>query len=388
MKASEPYRKTRVMLLGPDLGAISGVATHLNQLLGSALAGDFELQHFTVGSEGQQETRHSKLFRLLFSPIVLAAYIIRDRPDIVHINVSLDHKSFMRDAVYLAVARMLRRETVFQVHGGEMPQDLYRCSVLRDQFVRRVIKSASAVVLLAASELKAYSQFVPGVNLRVIANGMSISPQLMRTDGVRRGPLRLTYLGRLVATKGIAECIEAARLLMDSGRVFTLTIVGNGPQEAELRVQAAPLVEKGIVEFVGAKFGDEKDQLWCETDLFVFPTNHVEGLPYALLESMAAGAVPITTRVGAAPDVIEGGLHGLFVPPGDPQALCQAIIKLDDDREGLLRMSQECMSRIRQDYNVERLSAEFAALYRSLVPGNPEAVRAISAAPGERDLPR
>ncbi len=248
--------------------------------------------------------------------------------------------------------------------------------------------SASAVVLLAASELEAYAQFVPGVHLRVIANGMSVPPQLMRTDGVRRGPLRLTYLGRLVATKGVAECIEAARLLMDSGRVFTLTIVGNGPQEAELRVQAAPLIEKGIVEFVGAKFGEEKDQLWCETDLFVFPTNHAEGLPYALLESMAAGAVPITTRVGAAPDVIQEGVHGLFIPPGHPRALCDAIIELDDDREGLLGMSHECMSRIRQEYNVERLSAEFAALYRSLVPGHPEAVRVIPAAPDERELPR
>lgn len=366
--AIEPDRKTRVLLLGPGLGAISGVATHLNQLFGSSLAGDFELQHFNVGSEGQQETRYGKLLRLVLSPVVLAAHIIRDRPDIVHINVSLDQKSFPRDAVYLGVARLLGRKTVFQVHGGEMPQDLYRCSVLRDQFVRRVMKSASVVVLLAASELEMYSQFVPGVHLRVIANGMSISPQLMRTDGVRRGPLRLTYLGRLVATKGVAECIEAARLLMDSGREFTLTIAGSGPQQAALRTQAAPLVDKGIIEFVGAKFGDEKDQLWCETDLFVFPTNHAEGLPYALLESMAAGAVPITTRVGAAPDVIEEGVHGLFVPAGYPQALCEAIIKLDDDREGLFRMSQECIARIRQGYSVDRLGAEFADLYRSLAP--------------------
>jgi glycosyltransferase involved in cell wall biosynthesis len=367
----EPNRKTRVLLLGPELGAISGVSTHLNQIFGSGLAMDFELEHFTVGSEGRHETPLSKLIRLVFSPVALAARIIAHRPDIVHINTSLDHRSFPRDAVYLVVARVLRRKTVFQVHGGAFPQDLYRSGFLRDQFVRRVLTSASVVVLLATSELAAYSRFVPQADLRVIANGMSVSPQLMAARGVRSGPLRLTYLGRLVATKGVADCIEAARLLVASGRDVTLRIAGGGPQEAALRAKAAELVDNGAVEFVGPKFGADKDRLWCETDVFVFPTSHAEGLPYALLESMAAGAVPITTRAGAAPDVIEAGVHGLFVPAADPRALCDAVIELDDDRARLARMSQQCAALIRRDYSVERLSGDFAAVYRSLVAGAP-----------------
>ncbi len=366
--AAQPGRKIRVLLLGPDLVAVSGVSTHLNQLIGSSLASDVDLQHFIVGSEGQRETRIARLIRLLFSPIMLAARIIRSRPDIVHINVSMDHKSFPRDAVYLAVARMLRCKAVFQVHGGVMPQNLYRSEFLRDQFVRRALRSASVVVLLGTSELGAYSRFVPDTNLQVIPNGIAIPEQLSLPEGVRSGPLHLTYIGRLVATKGVAECIEAARLLIAAGRDFRLTIAGTGPQEEELRAQAAPLIERGLVEFVGAKFGPDKDKLWRDSDVFVFPTNHVEGLPYSLLESMAVGTVPITTRVGAQPDVVEEGVHGLFIPSGDPQALCEAIVELDDDRARLSRMSQQCMSRIRQDYSVERLAAEFGHLYASLVP--------------------
>jgi len=49
------------------------------------------------------------------------------------------------------------------------------------------------------------------------------------------------------------------------------------------------------------------------SDIFVFPTFHREGLPYALLEAMAAGAVPITTRVGAIPDVMQDGGDGLLM---------------------------------------------------------------------------
>lgn len=358
--------KPRILLLGPERGAVSGVSTHLNQLFGSDLAEDFDLQQFIVGSEGRRETGLQKLMRLLVSPFTLAARIVRLRPDIVHINGPLDHKAFPRDAVYLAVARMLRRKVVFQVHGGELPPDLYESAFLRDRFVRRVLKSATIVVLLAQSELRAYSEFVPEVPLRVIPNGVVVDPRAAIRENATTAPLKLAYVGRLVPTKGVAECIAAARMLRDSGRDFKLTIVGAGPQEEALRAEAGTLIAENRVEFAGALFGEAKFQLWQDTDLFVFPTNHHEGLPYSLLESMASGAVPITTRVGAQPDVIEDGVSGLFIPPGDPKALFDAIVALDDDRQRLLTMSQQCVVRIRGAYSVERLSAQFGDLYSSL----------------------
>lgn len=359
--------KRRVLLLGPERDAVSGVSTHLNQLFGSQLSAQYELQQFVVGSEGRQETRSGKLLRLLVSPFALAFRILRMRPDIVHINVSLDHKSFPRDAMYLAVARSLGRKVVFQVHGGELPQSFYTSGFMRDQIVRRVLGSADVVVLLAQSELQAYSAFVPGQRLTLIANGTEIRDS--QAASPRRpacAPLRLTYVGRFVPTKGVAECVAAAHLLDAAGRDFTLTIAGAGPEEPALRAAAEPLIRTGKVEFVGPKFGADKDALWRDTDVFLFPTSHREGLPYALLESMAAGAVPITTRVGAHPDVIEEGVHGLFIEPGDPRALFDAIVTLDDDRQLLGSMSRDAMSHIRRDYSVERLSADFDELYRSL----------------------
>lgn len=365
---SSPNWRTRVLLLGPELGAVSGVSTHLNQLLGYCGAADLDLQHFVVGSEGRHETSTGKLLRLVISPLALAARIVLSRRQIVHINASFDHKSFPRDAVYLAVARLLRRKVVFQVHGGELPDSLYKHAFLREHFVRPVLKAATVVVLLAESERQAYSRFTPDVPLRVIANGIAINQQLALPEGVRSGPLRMAYVGRLVSTKGVEECIASAYLLRDSGRKFTLTIAGTGPQEDALKLAAKALIEQNLVEFVGAQFDEAKQELWRNSDLFLFPTTHKEGLPYSLLESMASGTVPITTRVGAQPDVMEDGVHGLFVPASDPQALFEAIVKLDDDRQLLLTMSQQSMIRIRLGYSIERLRADFGDLYRSFSP--------------------
>ena len=366
--ARRPDGKVAVLLLGPELGAVSGVSTHLNQLFGSSLGGEFDLKHFVVGSEGRQESRAAKLARLLVSPLALAARILRDRPDIVHINVSLDHKSFPRDAVYLAVARLLRRRVVFQIHGGEMPQDLYPSPILREQFVHRVLEAPTVVVLLGSSELAAYSKFVPDKRLEVIPNGTVVDQQAALPQRATTNPLHLVYVGRLVPTKGVAECIAAAHLLRDAGRKFKLTIAGSGPQEAELKAAAGSLIDDKLVEFVGPKFSADKEHLWQDSDVFVFPTRHPEGLPYAVLESMAVGTVPITTGMGALPDVVTDGVDGLIVAPGDPQALFDAIVELDDDRPRLLAMSKESALRIRRDYSVERLADEFGELYRSLVP--------------------
>lgn len=361
-------KKARILLLGPQLDAVSGVSTHLNQLFRSELGEEFDLDHFQVGSEGRRESRLRKLMRLASGPILLAARILRDRPGIVHINASLDHKSFPRDATNLLVSKALRRRIIFQIHGGELPTAFCSNSVLRKHLLTWVLGTADIVVLLARSEIAAYSEFAPAARVQIIPNATTVGPLGESTDKSFSGPLRLVYVGRLVPTKGVADCLAAAQRLKDAGREFTLTIAGTGPQEGELRLQAETLVEDRLVHFVGALHGEAKDKLWRESHVFLFPTFHLEGLPYALLEAMAAGAVPITTRVGAHPDVMGDGVHGLFVPPADPAALYDAIARLDDDRQLLASMSHMSGERIRDRYTVNRLGSDFSGVYRSLIP--------------------
>jgi glycosyltransferase involved in cell wall biosynthesis len=76
--------------------------------------------------------------------------------------------------------------------------------------------------------------------------------------------------------------------------------------------------------------------------------------------------VPIVTRVAAIPDVVAEGVHGLFVPPRDPEAIAQALAALAADRARLARMSAACRERVSACYSIERLVDDFAVLYRKL----------------------
>lgn len=362
-------QRPKIVLVGPSLEAVSGVSTHLNHLFGSDLRSRFHLLHFQVGSEGRKaESGLQKLFRLAWGPVAFAGFCLRHWPDLVHLNPSLDPKSYWRDLVYLAIARLLRRKVIYQVHGGALPQQFFKGQPLRSALLRRVLRSADAVVLLAELELRAYREFVPDARLRVIAN--AIETRELARDPIRlrgEGELRLVYVGRLVDTKGIADTIECIGRLCAEGRKTRLTIVGSGPEEASLRSLVDQLGLSERVSFAGALFGDAKDEIWRSSDVFAFPTFHNEGLPYSLLEAMAAGAVPVTTSVGAIPDVLTDGEHGLIVPARDHEAITEAFKRLDDDRQLLDRLSHQGRERILSAYSVNRLAGDFRTLYTELL---------------------
>ena len=119
------------------------------------------------------------------------------------------------------------------------------------------------------------------------------------------------------------------------------------------------------MEFQGTVFGADKMQFWRKADLCLFDTYFPEGLPYTILESMAAGVPVITTRIGGIPEAIEEGVHGIFVEPANAEALAEKIRALLSDREHLRTMSEACIMRARECLSIERLSSQFNKLYQA-----------------------
>jgi glycosyltransferase involved in cell wall biosynthesis len=360
-------RQNRVLILGPSLVAVGGVTTHLNQLFNSNLSEKFELIHFQVGSEGRLENTLQRVIRIAFSPFVFFISLIRYRPAIVHFNTSLDAKSFWRDVIYLLIARALNRKIVFQKHGGPLPQKFFSGYPLLASLLKSVLKYTDVIILLGFEEEKSYKQFVPDARIEVIPNAIdarALTSEPLSHD--KHAPLQLIYLGRLVRSKGIFEVLDALASLIKQGRDLRLTIGGIGPEAVHLRERVINLGLDGQVVFAGLVSGEIKDKLWRESHVFVFPTYH-EGLPYSLLEAMAAGAVPIITPVGAIPDVMHDEVHGVFIKSKDPSALACAIAMLDDDRLKLARMSEAGRKRVLENYTVAHLVESLSSVYFSLI---------------------
>lgn len=357
----------RVLLLGPARWAPSGVATHVNRLFESALASEFALSHFQVGSEGRAESRASAVMRLLISPITFTARLVRTWPHIVHLNTSLDLKAFWRDWVYLLIAKALRRRVVYQIHGGALPADFFARSRTLTAFLRWVLSWSDAVVVLATCELTAYREFAPRARLVRIANGVPPCAVDLRAERyLMPRSLAIAYLGRLAASKGILEAVDAVSLLRARDVSVCFTIAGSGSAEAQIReaIAAARLVDR--VRLIGELSGDAKHQLWREAHVFVL-ASYREGLPYALLESMACGVVPVVSPVGGIPDVVQDQVHGLLIPSHSPTALADALERLARDRNGLYRMALAAHARVADQYSMARVEDEFRRLYHTVM---------------------
>ena len=126
-----------------------------------------------------------------------------------------------------------------------------------------------------------------------------------------------------------------------------------------------------FVLMLGGVFGAAKNRLWLDADVFLFPTRHQEGLPYALLEAMAAGCVPIITPVAAIPDVVQSESEGFLVSQGDVARYVTVVAQLDDDRKRLGQLAQCARRRIAEHYTLTRLAADFDRIYRGVLHEKP-----------------
>ena len=157
---------------------------------------------------------------------------------------------------------------------------------------------------------------------------IAVKPNFAWPGPRREGPGRFfLFLGRLSLEKGVATLLAAWR--EDLGR---LVVVGDGPEGPRLR-RLAP----SGVEFVGTVPPEDARRFVADARAVLVPSIWYEAFPRVVVEAYAAGVPVVASRIGALPEVVEDGVTGLLVEPGDPASWAAAVERLCDDRlsEGL-----------------------------------------------------
>ena len=161
--------------------------------------------------------------------------------------------------------------------------------------------------------------------------------------------------------KGHRYLIEAAQALVSEFPDLHFAFVGDGELREELlaRVRALGLAER--VHFLGSR-GDVSELL-AASDLFVLPSLW-EGLPMALIESMASGLPVVATDVSGTEEVVTSGETGLLVPPGDAVALAGAIARLLTRPDEAQALANAARARVAANFGAAKQAREHIALYR------------------------
>ncbi len=207
----------------------------------------------------------------------------------------------------------------------------------------------------------------------VIPNGIPDSYFEISSDRREEGRVRLgapppTFLvgtaGRLTEQKGHRILLEAAARATAEVPQLRLVIAGEGPLRNSLERE---ICQRGLASVCALIGRVERWERWVPAlDVFVLPSLW-EGLPYALLEAMAAGLPVVATRTGGIEDVLEGGKAGWVVPPGNAGALADALVKLARDEALRKTLGQSARRRAWDCYRARTMVARHVACYERLL---------------------
>ena len=211
----------------------------------------------------------------------------------------------------------------------------------------------------------------------VIPNGVDVPAQVPVAVEEARAALGLPrdiplvgMVARLAPQKGIAEFLRAARLVCDRVAETQFLLVGDGPlrEQAEALVQELKLEER--LHLLGEM--ESAREAMGALDVLVV-ASRAEGSSVSAMEAMALGKPVVGTAVGGVPEVVADGDTGLLVPPGDPEALAEAVCTLLADPERAQSMGergrQRAAAHFRIDLMIERTKAVYADVMREAMEG-------------------
>ncbi len=184
---------------------------------------------------------------------------------------------------------------------------------------------------------------------RTLYNGVDVDRFRPPAESERdpNKPLELVTVAYLIRAKGVHVLLAALARLEDQR--CTLTVVGDGPEEQALRAQARSLGLESRVSFLGLR--DDVPALVSRADVFVHNAT-AEAFGFTIAEAMAAGRPVVATRVGGVPEVVEDGVSGLLVPPGDVDALAQALSRVVSDAGLRQTLGENARARCRQRFSI------------------------------------
>ncbi len=179
-------------------------------------------------------------------------------------------------------------------------------------------------------------------------------------------PVSLASVGRLVEKKGYDDLL-AALALLPAELPWRFTHVGGGPLAKTLAAQADRLGLAGKIEWRGRQPQSKVQEVLQQADIFVLASKIADdgdrdGLPNVLMEAQSQSVPCIGTAVSAIPELIEDGVTGRLVAPGDRPALAAAIAALAGDPALRSQLAERALAKLKADFQMDGGHDAIAAL--------------------------
>ncbi len=285
----------------------------------------------------------------------------------------LVHAFFGFPTGWLCYRTAARLPYVISLRGSDVPGCNTRLAleyrILGPLAFKPIWKRAARLVACSDGLKDRALRFLPTVEIDVIPNGVDLArfaPGRTQPTGdepyAGSKPLRLLTVGRLSLTKRLPLLIEMMQLLRADEVNVTLTVVGGGALEAELRHSLGEKNLRDTVTILGRRDSGQVPDLYREHDVFVSASAQ-EGMSNAMLEAMASGLPIVTTRCEGVHELIAD--NGIVVDEPQPAELAEAVRRLRDNPEKRRKMAVAAR-RHAERFGWDRVAQAYLQLYEEL----------------------
>jgi len=361
--------KHKILIHSPDLSTPGGKQTYFTSLRDYFQS---DVEFFFYGARGKKESFLKVPFRLLKDYWEFYRLLKKNNYDLVHLNPSLNLKSFFRDSIFALICIMVKVKMVVFWHGWQWGFEKKVVRKILFWFKMTYGKANSMIILGKefSDHLKTYDYKKPIHQVTTVADPMFFRsenkfdnhPLDTSSDKI----LSVLFLSRIERVKGIYEALDSIEMLRKDHPNIELRIAGTG---GELEAVTEYIAKKNIqgVKLLGWITGESKVKAFMESDVYLLPSYHGEGLPCSILEAMATGLPVLSTDVGGIKDFFEDKKMGYLIKMKDPADITEKIKLLINDREKIKSMGIYNIGYAQKRFTPEQVSANLEHIYSETI---------------------
>jgi glycosyltransferase involved in cell wall biosynthesis len=300
------------------------------------------------------------------------ADLVLRTPDVCHLHAHFCHAA---TTVTWLASIITGIPFSFTAHA----KDIY-CEALNPAGLLQQKMDAARFVVTCTEANRQYLQKLSKTKVHCIYHGLNIDLSLLLDDrpqpSARNGYLRALAVGRLVPKKGFDVFVEACGILKRHGIAFEAVIVGPSDKdeteyETEIKKRIAKHQLDNQVRLVGPLSQKALFEEYRRASAFCLPCRVLEngdrdGIPNVLPEAMACGVPVVSTAVSGIPEIVTDSVSGLLVPPDNPEALADALLRLNRDPVLAEQLSCEARKVVRERFDGEKFACQLADLFRDV----------------------
>lgn len=340
----------KILITAPSLNTqnnVSGIATVVKGIIANNISHQY--YHYKLGRPDHARNKFL-LFFLIFKQLFLFPIILKFKSiELVHQNLPFNLKGLLREFYINFCCRLFKVPVVLHVHGGE-----FLMNGISNKFFRKLaeilLSKSDIVLVLSELERQALVRNFNFHSAEVLANCVDLSLCNNHSSKELLGMPTFLFFGRIHESKGVEDIVKALKLLKKKID-FRFILCGDGPLKDFLLKECKSFLGDSF-EYKGVVASSLKFEVFKEADVFLLPSRYGEGLPMALLETMAVGLVPVVTGDASMKIVVKHAYNGFVVLKNNPQDICAKLLTLVSDRVLYFELSQNAHMTVLQEYNM------------------------------------